>query len=465
MGLTLSFVAFVCSLFFGRRSLGAGMAVVLTVGYFYAIVRARYLDGFSHFTFDAAVLGFYLAHFTKRNALWPPNAKGLATWTLLLFAWPFIVLAMGMVFPQHVLIQMVGLRAAIWFLPFLLLGVSTRPGDLTLLARVLAILNLAALGFAVGEYVLGLEAFFPKNAVTELMYRSSDVGEHGFHRIPATFAQAASYGAIMVATVPCLIGRWAMPSIPLLERVVLTAGLVAAALGTFLSGARTPVVLLVVLAGFIAYFFRIRLRYLIPAIIMTCVVGYFVAGNERLQRVATLAADPEDVLDRVGGSVNVGVLDLFLDYPMGAGLGSAFGTSIPSFLADVAPTPIGAENEYARIGVEQGVCGLILWLLFLGWFVTRRRVPVSPEWTLGCKLMFAYVVLVWATSCIGTGLLTAIPMTTLLLFQMGTLARDRPSGVVPENRMGQATGRGVALTRGTRLSPLAERLSPKATAG
>jgi hypothetical protein len=63
----------------------------------------------------------------------------------------------------------VGLRAAVWFLPFLLVGVQASAADLVLVTRSLALLNLVALAIGLGEYFLGLEAFLPGNASTALI--------------------------------------------------------------------------------------------------------------------------------------------------------------------------------------------------------------------------------------------------------------------------------------------------------
>ena len=116
IGLLLSFVSFAAALFGARRSLGAGMTAVLTAGYFYGILRARYMDGFSHFIFDGAVLGIYLGHFSRVNAIRPPTAPELYQWTTLLIGWPIIIFCLGGMYPQHLFIQVVGLRAAVWFL-------------------------------------------------------------------------------------------------------------------------------------------------------------------------------------------------------------------------------------------------------------------------------------------------------------------------------------------------------------
>jgi hypothetical protein len=440
MGLILSLVAFAASWLFGRRSLGAGLAVVLTAGFAFGIVRANYLDGFSPFLFDAAVFGLYLARFSPPNGLKARHARGLTVWVGALIGWPIVLFCLAALFPQHLLIQLVGLRAAVWFLPFLLLGASARLDDLTLVTRTLAVLNLVELPLAASEYYQGLEAFLPRNPVTELVYRSNDVAGHAYHRIPGTFPAAGIYGTVMVATIPWLVGRWSMPGVALGERWLLGAAVVAAALGTFMSGSRTPVVFLFALSFFVAYLFRVRARYLIPAIGVAVLVGYAVAGSDRLQRFASLQ-DTDVIVDRLQGSVNLTLLDLFVEYPLGVGLGRAFGTSIPSFLAHLAERPIGAENEYARIAVEQGLMGMTMWVAFLVWFFLRRRAGVSPAWRLGAKLMFVNTLLVWGTGLIGCGLLSSIPGTTLLLFQMGMLARDRPIFVPARKAAGRDAGR------------------------
>jgi hypothetical protein len=168
------------------------------------------------------------------------------------------------------------------------------------------------------------------------------------------------------------------------------------------------------------------MSYLIAALGFALLVGYVVSGDNRLQRFTTLQ-DMDYVEKRIQVSVNADIIDLMLEYPLGAGLGSAFGTNIPSFLNHLADQkPLSAENEYARIGLEQGLVGLVLWLGFLVWFVVRRRADPPPDWKLGYKLMFVYTLISFGTAFIGCGLLVGIPRTALFLFQIGMLARDYP---------------------------------------
>jgi hypothetical protein len=429
MGLPLCVFAFAVSFLLARRSLGAGLAAVLSSGYVYGLLRARFYDPFSYFIFDAAVLGLYLERLTGPEGFWPDaSTRALYRWVAALIGWPVAMFGLSALYPQHVLVQLVGLRAAVWFVPFLLLGASIRSADLIVIARALAVLNLIALAFGVGEYVLGLEPFFPHNPITELIYRSIDVAGHSNYRIPATFPAAANYGMAMVASVPLLAGIWRSAVATFLDKLLMPAGLFAAALGTFLCASRTPVVFLLVLAVPIAYHLRARLGYFLLALLIGGTIAYIVSGEERMQRFTTLQ-DPDVLNERVVGSVNLGVVDVLLEYPAGAGLGSAFGTNIPTILRQYASEQIGAENEYARIGVEQGLAGLALWVGFLVWLLVRRRRSPLSRRSLGMTLMYTFVALSWAVALLSVGTLTAIPCTAMLLLQMGILSRTRPDPV------------------------------------
>ena len=68
-------------------------------------------------------------------------------------------------------------------------------------------LNLAAFGMALVQWVVGIEHFFPRNAATEIMYNSADVGEEGLFRIPSLFSSAHAFGGTMVASLPLLLLR------------------------------------------------------------------------------------------------------------------------------------------------------------------------------------------------------------------------------------------------------------------
>ncbi len=64
IGFAFCFVAFVATFRQTRRSLGAGMVALLSIGYSYGLLRARVSDVGGHFIFDAALAGLYAAAFT-----------------------------------------------------------------------------------------------------------------------------------------------------------------------------------------------------------------------------------------------------------------------------------------------------------------------------------------------------------------------------------------------------------------
>src|SRR5438128_540716 len=237
-------IASLVSVFFCcRRSLGAGLVALLTVGYAYGILRANFPTNASHFIFDAAVLGLYAAVFmTPAQRAARHRTLSLQPWVAVLMAWPAL---MFFVPTQDWLIQLVGLRGAVFFVPFLLIGGRMEESDFETLTMGLAVLNVTELCLALWQFFFGIQQFFPHNAVTELIYKSNDVAG-GAYRIPATFVASAAYGAVMAMTVPFLVWLWAKPSVGLLRRRFLEVGLVASALGVFLSASRTSAILLAI---------------------------------------------------------------------------------------------------------------------------------------------------------------------------------------------------------------------------
>ena len=70
--------------------------------------------------------------------------------------------------------------------------------------------------------------------------------------------------------------------------------------------------------------------------------------------------------------------------------------------------------------------GLAMWLAFLIWLLHRPPpVRLGTPWGIAVVLMFALVLTNWATAFLGTGTLSSIPGSVLLLIQMGVLARVR----------------------------------------
>src|SRR4029453_13946724 len=272
--------------------------------------------------------------------------------------------------------------------------------------------------------IVGVRAFFPVNAVTEIIYASGDVGVGSQFRIPATFSSAHAYAGTMVATLPFLIARWQAAGISRVEKMFFAAAMVASSLGIFIAAVRLPVVILFIELAVLVLSRRLPVRVLVSLAVLGSGVGYILPDNERLQRFTTLS-DSELVTSRVSTSVNESLVDLLVDYPLGAGLGSAAGTSVPYFLQDLAGTQIGLENEYARIAMELSPIGLVIWLGFIVWALARRQPHLSRDWLLGAKIIGAFVLVSWARAFIGTGMLPSIPATALLLLQMGILGRSR----------------------------------------
>jgi hypothetical protein len=430
VGLICCVVALVGTLLLGRRSLVAGLGGVLTVGYFYGILRANFLDTFTYFCFDCAVAGFYAAQgveLIRRSRA--ARLRPLATWLAFLLGWVLVMFLLPM---QALLIQLVGLRGNTFLVPFVLVGALLTGRQLGQLVLWLAVLNGAALAFAVAEFFLGVPAFYPENAVTEIIYRSRDVAGYTAFRIPATFANAHSYAGTMVYSLPWLVGGLVQPRLGLWRRGLLVGGTGAAVLGIFLTATRVSIIqlsvlMLVATVSMAAATFSGRLRagYLVVWVLLLAAVGYVVAGEERLQRFATLK-ETDEVGKRLHGSVNMHFWELLTVYPMGNGLGAG-GTSIPHFLQHLIVDPVLMENEYSRILLEQGLVGLALWVAFAGWVLTRRGPPPQHPWRLCWRLNWWGTLGNFGLALLGTGLMTAIPGSVLVFLSMGFIAAGRPA--------------------------------------
>lgn len=405
------------------RSLGHGFVALFAVGYFNGLVRANFLSVFTTFMFDAALLGLYLGFFAGRQREAAGVFSGAAgQWVLLLVAWPALL---SLIPVNDFLVQLVALRATVWFLPVLLVATSLSGRDLVLIARGLAVLNLFALGGGVYVYQFGVESLYPENAVTQIIYLSRDVARFQYHRVPSIFLSSAAYGSAMLLSLPFLLGQAFGVRVGTADRVLAAVGVAAAVGGLLLCAGRTPVVLLggATLVAWVCTRFNPAIG--IAAVGLIGAGAAIAATNERFQRAASLE-DTEYVSERLQASANESFFDLMAEYPAGAGMGSSAGTSIPFFLADRAPRAIGLENEYSRILVDQGLFGLLLWLAFLVWLLHRPPpLRLDCPWGFGVVLMFSLVLCSWATAFIGTGILSAIPASVLMLAQMGVLVRVR----------------------------------------
>ena len=172
--------------------------------------------------------------------------------------------------------------------------------------------------------------------------------------------------------------------------------------------------------------------------------------NERFQRFKSLS-DSENVEERISGSVNRSFFEVFFVYPLGNGLGGG-GTNIPVFLQGQVRNPIAMENEYARILLEQGVIGFLLWMGFIIWFLSRYKIAFAAgPWATARRMVWLSCVIGFVTSAIGTGMLTAIPDTAIFLLGIGFSSSPLRSEAAESRRVGEA---------GVRVPPRAFRLAP-----
>ena len=258
------------------------------------------------------------------------QAHDLRLWLVVLIAWPALLFFL---FPtDSPLVELVGLRANIFLLPFLLLGTRLTRTTSSGWRWALAALNVAAVGVGVAEFFLGIQPFYPQNEVTDIIYRSKDLVGWTAHRIPATFSSAHAFAGTMVMTLPLLIGCWVA------DAATRSAGtgtcsalaIVASLLGVFMAAARTHMLtasLLVAIVTFSGTF----------AEISGC------AGSSRWRSSATSSPaksgssdsrrcrTPNFIAERWTGSVNEGFFEAIRAYPLGNGLAGG-GTSVPYFL-------------------------------------------------------------------------------------------------------------------------------------
>lgn len=421
--LALCVAALLLTFWAGRRSLGAGLVLLVAVGYSYGILRANLITTYSHFIFDASLAGLYLSQ--KWFSGTPSELKRqepIRFWVLVMIGWCLVLMLLPF---QTFLVSLVGLRGNVFFIPMLLLGARLADRDLKYLVGGLATLNLIALAFAWGEYFLGLPRFFPYSAVTEIMYSSADVAG-GNYRIPGTFTSAHAFGGAMVVSLPYLIGGW--------DRVVdkrfkllALGGIVAALLGILMSATRQNFIVGSVMV-LVAIWTRKgkSFKNMVVLVLLFGIIGWVAATNERFQRFKTLQ-DTGGVTERIAGSVNRSFFEILEEYPMGNGLGGG-GSSMPYFLQGAVKNPIGMENEYARILSEQGVIGLLIWLGFVGYVLSRApKAWADGPWATTRRMAWSLAAFSLATAFIGVGFLTSIPQTAIQLLGMGWTSAWRNS--------------------------------------
>jgi hypothetical protein len=403
-----------------RRSLGDGLGLLLLIGSLYGIARCRVFDGFTHFLFDASVLGVYVGAYPRLASAGPDAFLQLKRWILTLAAFPALLIVLSpFIDAQPVLIQLLGLRPILLFLPLLLVGAFVTPSEIRRLGGWTIGVVIGTGVIAVAQYVYGVEPFFPVNDASRIIYMSGDIGASHAFRIPSTFSSAHAYGGTMVGLVPLLVLM--LDANRKLVRVLAISALCAAALGVFACAARLPFIgLLLVFAVVVLRGVR-KTGIRAAAVVVIALVALMVPRDDRLQRFETLS-DPDYVGSRVGISLNASLVDTILEQPLGRGLGSAVGTSIPYFLADEAKPQIGFENEFARIGIEQGLVGLVLWLAFGSSVLLRNPKALVRFGGVADIGMWIVCIFTWASGLIGAGFLAAIPGTMLLMVYMGMIA-------------------------------------------
>lgn len=425
----LCLLAFIATLFASRRSLVAGLTVVLGVGYVYGIVRANLPQTFSHFIFDASVFGLYITElFKPADKEQRFRLHNIKLWVAFLMIWPTLLFLLPI---QDTMVELVGLRGNIFLLPFLIIGARMSNDDLYKLALRVAVLNMLVFALAVVEFFLGVERFFPETPVTQVIYLGRDIAGYTAFRIPSSFTSAHAYAGTMVLGIPLLVGAWLQKRANVWQRGLLLAGLMASVVGTFLAAARVHTVVLFLLLAVttisITFSRQLKLVSGIGWLLMLLGIGWLVSGQERLQRFMTLQ-DTDMISSRISISVNKGFFDRAVEYPLGNGLGGG-GTSLPYFLQERVKNLVVLENEYARIMLEQGLPGLCLWIAFIVWAFTRRTFQKDDPWYLGRRLAWFACAAYFVTGVLGTGLLTSIPQTCFMLLSIGWIAVDRPKAI------------------------------------
>ena len=426
LAIAICIAAFMLCFAATRRALWGGVAASMGVGYLYGIIRANVGNPVAQFVYDAALAGLFLATLTLHlRAAQRFRLRRLMPWVLCLIGWPTLLL---LVPSQNPLIQLVGYRGNVLFVPFILYGAMLEAADLRALARWIAVMNVAVFVVALAETVIGVPSFYPYNAVDDIIYKSTDVyfGGMGHFRIPGTFTHSAAYATNMVASMPLLLGALAVERGPGHVRYLMLGATAISGLAVFLAASRSEAVVLIVMVLAVTFSRRSGHFPRTAWMAMVVVVATLVAVNPRLQRFFTLR-QTSVVSQRLHMSVNSSFLQLMTEYPLGNGLGGG-GTSIPYFLQPLLKDPVGLENEYARIVAEQGIPGLLLWLAFIVWVFTRPVPRHLDPWYTGRWLARLFCAISFAAAPLGTGLLNAVPQTALLLLFTGWIAAPRVSG-------------------------------------
>jgi hypothetical protein len=226
-------------------------------------------------------------------------------------------------------------------------------------------------------------------------------------------------------TLPLLVSAWSQE--PEKSRswhaLLLGAAVIASFLGIFMAAARVHMITAALIALAVTFSGQLSRRQWVRWAAALAIVGYVVAGNARLQRFTTLG-DRAGVRERVGGSVNEDFVTVISEHPLGRGLAGG-GTSVPYFLRDPRNSGALLENEYARIALEEGLPGLVMWVLFMLWTLTRGAGRERDRWWLGRRLAWVVCASIFASGLLGMGMLASVPQTTLMLLTIGWMTTAR----------------------------------------
>jgi len=218
-------------------------------------------------------------------------------------------------------------------------------------------------------------------------------------------------------TIVIIAGAWVQPHYGKWQGKLMSLALLVSMLGVFMSATRLNALILMILMVTTLLTGRIPVAYRFRYLIVVAAVFYVVASEQRLQRFTTLQ-DPEFLSERLVGSVNLSFLDLARQYPLGNGLGGG-GTSVPYFLQNRIRNVVTMENEYARILLELGLPGLVMWGMFLLWVFTRPYVRRTDMFYFGRRLAYVVCACSFALGLIGVGLFTSVPATTIMFLLTG----------------------------------------------
>lgn len=423
IGYVFCVIAFVVTYVLARRRLSDGIASLIGFGFAFGILRANFLSTASYFVFDCALLGLYAARlFQLGDTAAQPNGKAMIAWVGALCGWPLLL----MLDPrQDTLVQLFGLRATILMLPLLLLGVRLSDNDMIRLANWVAALCVVAFAVALAEVYYGIDGFFPRNRVTNnIIYKRSVVddrtGATKFMRIPSLFSSSYYYGNAMVAAIPFIMGSFIRAKGDWRTQPLLIAGGLSSVFGVLLSASRT---IALILAGvLLALFFSTTMKVSRRLVLSMLAGGAWLlsSGTERLQNFTTLS-DKQQLLWRVAVSVNEEIFEAIAESPWGNGLGTGM-LDLPSFIPARVGSYYVAENEVARVSLEQGWFGLLIWTAFVVWLFIGRSFDSRDPWRSGRRLAWMFGAMTFGTAWIGIGVFLSIPSAAMLLLLMGWIA-------------------------------------------